>query len=265
MTETFLLIDTSYTIFYRFFATKRWYSFAHSDDKFDEDYNWSENELFKTMFNKKYFDSFSNFINTHTIQKDHIIFVKDCPRKDIWRNKYYDKYKSNRASNNSIGHFFNTTYKLINDAEHKLIEFDTLEADDCIYLTKQYIQKKHPNSKIIVITSDEDLLQLIDENTLLYNLQNKCLNIKSTGDRKLDLELKIICGDKSDNINPCFSRCGRKTALKLYNNNSLLLDKFRQFPESLNIYSLNKILIDLENIPEDLVKAFNVYIKEINL
>ena len=217
------------------------------------------------MFNKKYFDSFSSFIKTHSIQKDHILFIKDCPRKNIWRNKYYNNYKSTRISNNSIGNFFKNTYKLINEESYKLIEFDLLEADDCIYLTKQHIRQKHPNSKIIVITSDEDLLQIIDENTLLYDLKKKCLNSKSTGDRKLDLEIKIICGDKSDNIKPCFTRSGAKTAVKLYNNKELLLDKFKQFPESFNTYSLNKILIDLDNIPEDLVKAFNIYVKTLNL
>ena len=41
----YLLIDTSYSIFYRYYATHRWYHFAHPDDKFDDDYEWFENEV----------------------------------------------------------------------------------------------------------------------------------------------------------------------------------------------------------------------------
>jgi 5'-3' exonuclease len=263
--KTFLLVDTSYSVFYRFFATKRWYSFSNSEDKFPEDYNWFDNELFKKMYIKKYLSSFSDIIKKYTIDKENILFVKDCPRKDIWRNEFYKDYKSGRTKTNSIGNFFKDTYTLIKENSYKLIEYDKLEADDCIYLTKEYLRKTYPNSKIIVITSDEDLLQLIDNNTFLYNLKNKCLNSKSTGVPKLDLELKIICGDKSDNICPCFKRCGQKTATKLYNNKSLLLDKFKEFPDSLEKYSLNRMLIDLNNIPKEFIGPFNTYLLSFNL
>ena len=47
------------------------------------------------------------------------------------------------------------------------------------YLTKNHLRKKYPDEKIILVTSDHDLLQIIDENTVLVNLQNKELNPKS--------------------------------------------------------------------------------------
>ena len=58
----FLLIDTSYAVFYRYYATHRWYHFAHPDDKFENDYEWFENELFKNMFVRKFTDSYSKIL-----------------------------------------------------------------------------------------------------------------------------------------------------------------------------------------------------------
>ena len=142
---------------------------------------------------------------------------------------------------------------------------DNLEADDIIFLTKKYIRNKDKDSKIIIVASDYDLLQLLDENTILINLQNKILNTKSKGDPKLDLEIKIICGDKSDNIEGCFKKCGEKTALKLINDKTLLADKFRKNPGSLDKYALNKILVDMENIPKNLSDSCNKIITSLDL
>ena len=45
--STYLLIDTSYTIFYRFYATKIWYNLAHPGDKFEANYDWFQNTVFR--------------------------------------------------------------------------------------------------------------------------------------------------------------------------------------------------------------------------
>ena len=60
--STYLLVDTSYTLFYRYYATMRWYNFAHPEDKFDDDYDWIDNQIFKNMFEKKYYEGFSKII-----------------------------------------------------------------------------------------------------------------------------------------------------------------------------------------------------------
>ena len=252
---TICLIDTSYTIFYRFHATKRWYSLAHPEDTFEPDYNWFENEIFRKMFIKKFFEKFKKIEKKHKITKK--IFVKDCPRSEIWRNKFIDSYKGNRINNKCIGKFFQNIYDILEKSDEIIHKHESLEADDCIYLVKKYIyEKKIKIEKIVIITSDNDLLQIIDSKTHLYSLNDKYLNDKSSGDPKLDLFIKIICGDKSDNIPGCFKKCGEKTAIKLYNDKDLLLKKFKVSPESLDRYSVNKILIDFENIPKNLQLSF---------
>lgn len=256
---TFLLIDTSYFIFFRYFATRTWYNFSNPGDKFDKDYIWSKNKIFVDKFVEKFILSLENLKKKHNINNNlNIIFCKDCPRKDIWRNKYLDCYKGSRTNENTdiIKDFFSIVYNeifpILKKNDYNFINNDRLEADDLIYLTKLYIrEKKKIESKIVIISSDSDLLQLIDKNTLIIDLKDKLVNLKSSGDPKIDLEMKIICGDKSDNISSCFKNCGEKTVKKLINNKMELLSKFKLNPNSFDIYARNKILIDFSQIPNN--------------
>ena len=49
----YLLVDTSYTIFFRYYATHTWYRFAHKDDKFEDDYDWIDNKIFKEKWHAR--------------------------------------------------------------------------------------------------------------------------------------------------------------------------------------------------------------------
>ena len=268
---TYLLIDLSYAIFYRFFATKMWYSLKYPEEKEDfHSYNWIENPVFVEMFEKKFFDSFYYFIQKHKISHENIIMVRDCPRSNIWRNQHINKYKSNRPQFEG-GEFFKLVYNkilpsLLNDNKIKcVLKYDELEADDVIALTKKYLQDKYKDCKIVIITSDHDLLQLIDENTTLYSLKKKCLNDKSTGNRFTDLHLKILCGDKSDNIEGCIPKCGEKTAMKFIKDRKKLGEKLMSDSEIMNKYIENRLIIDFDNIPHYLQYQCTEYINDFNL
>lgn len=266
---TYLLIDTSYSIFYRFYATKRWYQCAHSDDTFPDDYNWFNNELFRPMFIKNYYKSFSKIIKKYNIEEKNIIFIRDCSRKDIWRMDYYKPYKSTRKDTSNIKPFFTYTYDtiisdLVEKKGCKVIQHPHLEADDIICLCKKYIRNAYPDTSIIIISSDCDLIQLIDPKTSIINLQHKLLNDKCKDMSPSQyVDIKIICGDTSDNIEGCFNKCGEKTALKLIHNKQLLKEKIRKNPGSLYTYALNTILIHFDNIPTHLVDSCNSLIQTI--
>ena len=60
----------------------------------------------------------------------------------------------------------------------------------------------------------------------------------------------------SDNIPKVFKGVGEKTAIKLYNNNKLLLEKFKQNPSSFERYVLNRLLVDFAYIPKHLEDNF---------
>lgn len=274
--KTFIIVDTSYAIFYRFHATKRWYSFAQRDD-YNSCEDYFVDDVFKTKFKKLFIDMFTPLFKKYNSDFDHVIFAIDCPRSDIWRNQHIERYKGTRElkeKDKSIGKFFAFTYsdiipELMKTYSTKTIAYNTLEGDDCIYIAKHIIRDQHPLRPIVVIGSDHDLMQLLDITesdqdirtesdsepehlTKVITLKNKSLHTKSCGNSDKDLEIKIIIGDKSDNICGCFPKCGYKTALKLVNNRDLLEKKFNTHSGSREIYARNTKLISFKHIPVEL-------------
>ena len=261
--KTYIIVDTSYAIFYRFHATKRWYSFAHRDD-----YNACDNlfidDVFKTKYKKLFINMFTPLFKKYNSDFKHVIFALDCPRSTIWRNDFIDKYKGTRVQkpgDEAIGDFFKYTYaniipELIKTYSSNTISYETLEGDDCIHIMKNIIRDKHSEQPIVIIGSDHDLMQLLDNGqedlTKIITLKDKSMRDKSCGDSKKDLEIKIIIGDKSDNIPSCFPKCGYKTALKLVNDTELLEKKFLKYPNSREVYERNKKIISFKHIPRHL-------------
>ena len=108
---------------------------------------------------------------------------------------------------------------------HMIIKHPRLEADDCIALTVKNIERIAPGSSILIITSDMDYLQLANDNVELYDLKYKKLTERksSYNNAEKDLFVKIVTGDKSDNIPGVFKKCGPKTACKYYDNKDLFI------------------------------------------
>lgn len=254
-----LFVDTSYLSFYRFFATKRWMQFAHPDIDLNT-IVWDQCDVFMEKYEIMYMKSLERFIREWNIPYENIFFVKDCPRCEIWRNKIYSNYKGTReAANKSFtgGLVFKYTHSTILPSieerfKCKSMRVDTAEADDIIAVCKKHIREKYPKRQIVIITSDTDYVQLLDENTEILNLRNVSLKKKSTGCRELDLFIKSIRGDKCDNIPSCFKRVGEKTAIKYFNDRKLLESMFEKFPSARTQYELNCNLIDFDNIPKEL-------------
>jgi 5'-3' exonuclease len=264
-----IIVDTSYAVFYRFHATKRWYSFANKE-KYKTCENLFLDEIFKAKYKKLFISMFTPLFKKYNSDFNHLIFAIDCPRSKIWRHNHITQYKGTRVrqkGDEAIGDFFKFTYQVIIPEimelyQTKKIKYDTLEGDDCIYIAKKIIRHKHPLQPIVIIGSDHDLMQLLEpvnteDNTNqpytnIITLKDKSLQDKSCGDSQKDLEIKIIVGDKSDNINGCFSRCGYKTALKLVNNTELLQQKFNSHTGSREIYERNKKIISFKGIPKKL-------------
>ena len=126
-----------------------------------------------------------------------------------------------------------------------------------LLLLKMKLEKKYPEANIYIITNDHDYLQLMDENTKLFNLQFKNLvdNKKVFPEADKNLFYKIVLGDKSDNIPPILSGCGPKTTEKYY----LDRDLFETALNKQNVYDkyiLNKTLVSFSEIPEKLVNGF---------
>ena len=72
---------------------------------------------------------------------------------------------------------------------------------------------------------------------------------------KRDLFYKIVLGDKSDNILPVFTKCGKKTVEKCYDNEEFFLSKLKQEDKE-EVFEINKKLICFDLIPSELVELF---------
>ena len=99
--NSLILVDASYTSFYRFFATLRWFSMNqpefYQEKKSDVKYDWSENQIFIEKYEKMYLESIIKLLTKKIYNKSTIIFCMDTPKEDIWRAELSCKYKANRV------------------------------------------------------------------------------------------------------------------------------------------------------------------------
>ena len=260
MSQHFLLIDGSYFVFFRYYAILNWFKLARKEVELK---NPIENVEFVEKFKKTFISKMKEIQIKLNIDNPRILVGKDCPRKTIWRMKYLPTYKGNRVYDDSFlgGPFFEMAYKdnlFIQGGCSKILSYPTLEADDCIAILSKKILKIIPTANITIITSDMDYLQLACDNIKLYDLKfNKLTEKKSSyNNAEKDLFIKILRGDKSDNIKGVFKKCGPKTACKYFDNKELFEEKLNSIEGVMERYLLNKKLIDFNEIPKDLVIKF---------
>ena len=268
----FLLIDTSYYVFYRYFATLRWFTFQQPKNEetgeavpIDHE-NLHTNEEFITAFKKHIKSELIKLQKKWKVPTNNIIFCNDCSRCDIWRSSLYSNYKAGRvlATNFNKG-IFPLFYNFLKTEGIHTIESNNLEADDIVWIISQLLHKEEhsPESKLIIITNDNDYLQMKQPHIEIYNIQGKGTDLctRSKGDPIIDLYMKICIGDNSDNIPPICTKLGAITAEKLArmtdDERNEWIDK--KGTECRTQFELNKRLISFTEIPSELID--NVYTK----
>ena len=257
-THPVILIDNSYYIFNRYFATVSWFKQRQEGFELVHE-NIIENKEFIIAFIKHFEADVKKLTKKFKTTRTNIIFCIDCPRSEIWRNQIYDKYKQSRIKKDNFNsNIFDLFENYLNANKFKLCKYDNLEADDIVFL----IQKQLNNIKeikIIIITNDSDYLQMYSNNVNIFNMQLKDLSLKINFNPSTELLLKIIIGDKSDNIPKIQNGMRKDNALKI----ALMCEedrtKYLKSHNILDIYNLNKKLIDLNEIPEVIVKNFYDY------
>ena len=262
--QKFLFIDGSYLIFYKYHALVNWWKLSHPDDPLIVPI---ENKEFVDKFIKTLHEKIKEIPKKLKLGDCTIIIAKDCSRNSIWRKEIFPEYKENRIKDATFlgGPFFKLAYDEIfpnNDLIHTVIQYDKLEADDCIAISTRYILENSSDKNIYIITSDMDYLQLIRENVEIYNLKYKKINDSKTSfnDPKKDLFCKIVMGDKSDNIPSIIKKCGIKTAEKMYACPELFIKKMNE--DNVNeLYKRNSLLIDFNRIPLKFVNGLKKKLK----
>lgn len=267
-----ILIDTSYTSFYRFFATIRWYSFAYPEEfkilKIDNKYDWFTNDIFIQKYEKMYLESISKLIKKKIFNNSNIIFCMDTPKEKLWRINIQNDYKSGRCDL-SLKHNYKTTFdytyntmipKIIeqNKNIHK-IRLEEVEADDIIAAICMYLYQEIPTQEIYLVSGDADFLQLGRDNLIFINYKQKKSFILTLEEAKISLRNKIINGDKSDCIPGIFPK--RVNKKKILESDFKLFDYLELNPISKMQYEKNKLIIDFNNIPKKYInKIIKLYL-----
>jgi 5'-3' exonuclease len=235
----------------------RWYKFQKDYIEIDVTKN-IENQVFINAFYKHMENDIKKICKIWKTNKNNIVLCNDCLRSDIWRNDLYDKYKATRNQKNNFNkHIFSIFNEYIKKIGLQSIQSDRLEGDDIIYLTHKHIKNKI-NSKIIIITNDNDFLQLLDNNVLIYNMQFKELKVRGYSNATVNLLFKAIYGDKSDNIPKIGSGITKEKALMLA---SLPVnERINYFIENnlMDSFEFNMCLISFEKIPQKYIDTYNI-------
>ena len=171
-----------------------------------------------------------HFLNTLRKQLDEhnydkVIVFWDGDGNSSQRREIYPKYKLNRRQD--MNEFKLESYHIQKQRVKEYLEecfvrqlrVDNNESDDLI---AYYCQVAKDEDKVI-FTADKDLLQLIDSTTSIYSPMIKVMykmgdKVSIMGNQiphQNILTLKVIMGDKSDNIDG-IERLGEKTFLKFF-------------------------------------------------
>lgn len=151
----------------------------------------------------------------------HVICCWDMG-SSTFRTEMYDGYKANRgAPPEELIPQFDLVKDVVESFDIPNVGLSGYEADDCIgTLAKLYSQ----DSDVIILTGDQDILQLLDESITVLIMKKGIGNYAEyTSESFLDekgitpqqmVDLKALMGDTSDNY-PGVRGIGEKTALKL--------------------------------------------------
>ncbi|MDI9350240.1 MAG: DNA polymerase I [Candidatus Symbiobacter sp.] len=151
---------------------------------------------------------------------DHLAVIFDAGRL-TFRNEIYPAYKANRPETPPE---LAPQFDLVRQATRALavpaIELEDYEADDLI---ASYAQAaKQAGMRVQIISSDKDLMQLVDDQVELYDpLKNRRIAAPEVFEKfgvkpSQVVDVQALCGDTADNV-PGVTGIGIKTAAELIN------------------------------------------------
>jgi hypothetical protein len=138
------------------------------------------------------------------LKADAFVICVDSP--NVWRRDVYPEYKANHTG--SIDDpYFDDTIEACNNLVRffrectaaYVLEVARCEADDIIGVWCQ-----ESDSENIILSSDKDFIQLINDHTRLYSPVQKCW--RETEDAGFDLFVKCIRGDAGDHVPSAYPR-----------------------------------------------------------
>jgi len=158
---------------------------------------------------------------------EYIVATFDLPAPSF-RHVKYKLYKANRVkAPDELYEQIPKIKKILNDFNVKIFEKAGFEADDLIGTISKTAERKqiYPKVETIIVSGDNDVLQLVDKNTKAYILRKGVKDIVLYDEEKVKekyggltpeqlVDYKSLRGDPSDNIPGVFG-IGEKTAIEL--------------------------------------------------
>ncbi|MFI3260863.1 MAG: DNA polymerase I [bacterium] len=196
---------------------------------------------------------FTNMINKIISEEKPEYIAVAFDKGKNFRKEEFDFYKAGRKETpEELKEQFPVVKEMLTLMGIKYIELEPYEADDIIGTLAKEVNSSEDFTSLI-ISSDVDLMQLIDKKSEMKLLKSKG-NIRYTREifeeeyllePKRIVDLKALMGDTSDNI-PGVKGIGEKTALKLLQEYKTL-DNLYENIENLKGTQKEKILNDKEN------------------
>lgn len=150
---------------------------------------------------------------------DFIVFARDLSRVKTFRRKLFPDYKAQRKPMDpDIFSQMKMAQQIVALLGFSIISHELYEADDIMGMISRFGEEHEMDS--IIISSDRDMYQLITDHTFVISPRNSDLIDKNYLQEHYQLtpdqwiELKILQGDRSDNI-PGIPGIGEVTALQL--------------------------------------------------
>jgi len=252
----FLVIDFSTIAFRSFFGE------AKNNPLFFD----SEENIFKLRHNILH--TLFSHIDKTKIKIENVILAIDS--KKYWRAKYFENYKARRklkrkSTDMDFNGFYKTVNILIDDIQNnfpiKVLNIDYCEGDDICYILAKHLSEYY---NVTIYSRDKDLYQVLRfKNVKLFNPDKKRNIVITPDELKNKITRHILMGDSSDDIPNILSDSdvfitigkrqkpfGEKTINKIFENGEIskYLSEYKE-----NVIR-NKRLIDMEYIPEKLVK-----------
>lgn len=186
-----------------------------------------------------------------------------------WRKKFYEDYKAHRKeerqkSSINFEEFFDFSRQFIQELESifplAVVKVKWAEADDIfgtIAMNVSQIKTLEQGEKIVFVSSDKDMQQVkLHCDCIVYDPIKKIEILQGATQQTLEFNhlLKIILGDKGDNISNVQKGVGEKTAAKIIKEGTVeeWLDNEAGRRE---IFNRNKKLICFTQIPKTLQAA----------
>ena len=258
-----ILVDTSYTSFYRFFATIRWFSFAYPEEfkefKANAKYDWKTNKIFIEKYEKMYLDSIIKLVKKKVWDNSMVLFCMDSPKVDLWRTQLQCDYKGNRADL-SLKHDFKPTFEhtyntmipnfIKTHPNIKSLRVEKMEADDLIAIICMELSEKDLDRPVYLVSGDEDFLQLGRANLTFVNYKVKKPFVLTEEQATKSLNDKFINGDASDCIPSIFPKGKKIKKKEILESHDKLKEYLESNPDAKKQYEFNKKMIDFKNIPK---------------